>query len=244
MPNGGNPIGETLVHGQGIFVRHGRRTVLQNVDIQVSRGEIVTLIGPNGSGKTTLVRSLLELEKTEAGRVYRTAEITIGYMPQQLIVDRTLPLDVRRFLEMSGETDPERLEKILLDVGAKDILRQKIRMLSGGEMKRVLLARALLRQPDLLVLDEPTANVDIHGQVEFYDLIQRIRDERECGILLVSHDLHLVMSATDRVICLNGHVCCSGLPEDVSTDPAYLELFGEAASAVAVYAHDHDHHHA
>ena len=232
------------MRGKGINVRHGRRTVLQDIDIQVSRGEIVTLIGPNGSGKTTLVRALLELEKPESGQVDRAAGITVGYTPQQLIVDRTLPLDVRRFLEMSGETDPEILADILSDVGARDVLRQEIRMLSGGEMKRVLLARALLREPDLLVLDEPTANVDIHGQVEFYNLIRRIRDDRQCGILLVSHDLHLVMSATDRVVCLNGHVCCSGLPGDVSTDPAYLELFGEAASAVAVYAHDHDHHHA
>jgi zinc transport system ATP-binding protein len=244
MPDGGHPIGEVLVRGTGVSVSHGRRTVLHNVDIQVSRGEIVTLIGPNGSGKTTLVRALLELESPESGQVQKTAGITVGYMPQQLIVDRTLPLDVRRFLKMSGVTDPEVLSNVLADVGARNVLRQEIRMLSGGEMKRVLLARALLREPDLLVLDEPTANVDVHGQVEFYDLIRRIRDERQCGILLVSHDLHLVMSATDRVVCLNGHVCCSGLPGDVSTDPAYLELFGEAASAVAVYAHDHDHHHA
>lgn len=244
MPDGSSPIGEMLISGTGICVRHGRRTVLHDVDIQISRGEIVTLIGPNGSGKTTLVRALLELEKTESGQVDRTSGITVGYTPQQLTIDRTLPLNVRRFLEMTGETDPETLGRILADVGAREVLGQEIRMLSGGEMKRVLLARALLREPDLLVLDEPTANVDIHGQVEFYDLIRRIRDERQCGILLVSHDLHLVMSATDRVVCLNGHVCCSGLPDDVSTDPAYLELFGEAASAVAVYAHDHDHHHA
>lgn len=244
MPDGTTPIGEALVHGTGINVRHGRRSVLHDVDIQVSRGEIVTLIGPNGSGKTTLVRTLLGLENAESGEVVRTAGITVGYTPQQLTVDRTLPLDVRRFLEMSGETDPEALANILSDVGAGSLLRQEIRLLSGGEMKRVMLARALLREPDLLVLDEPTANVDVHGQIEFYELIRRIRDERQCGILLVSHDLHLVMSATDRVVCLNGHVCCSGLPGDVSTDPAYLELFGDAASAVAVYAHDHDHHHA
>lgn len=244
MPDGSQNQGKVLVRGQGIGVRHGRRTILHDVDIQVSRGEIVTLIGPNGSGKTTLVRTLLELERPETGTVERTSGIRIGYTPQQLSVDRTMPLDVRRFLEMTGVTDPEALTAILADVGAPDLLRQEIRLLSGGEQKRVLLARALLRDPDLLVLDEPTANVDIHGQIEFYDLIRRIRDDRHCGILLVSHDLHLVMSATDRVVCLNGHVCCSGLPGDVSTDPAYLELFGEAASAVAVYAHDHDHHHA
>ncbi len=236
--------GEILVRGDGIGVRHGRRTILHDVDIQICRGEIVTLIGPNGSGKTTLVRALLELERPETGTVERMTGIRIGYTPQQLSIDRTMPLDVRRFLEMTGETVGDNLSAMLESVGAPNVLNQEMRLLSGGEQKRVLLARALLRDPDLLVLDEPTANVDVHGQIEFYDLIRRIRDERHCGILLVSHDLHLVMSATDRVICLNGHVCCSGLPGDVSTDPAYLELFGEAASVVAVYAHDHDHHHA
>ena len=241
MPDGGPVQGEILVRGDGIGVRHGRRTILHDVDIQVCRGEIVTLIGPNGSGKTTLVRALLELEKPETGTVERKAGLRTGYTPQSLTIDRTLPLNVRRFLEMSGETVSDVLSVMLASVGAPNLMNQEMRLLSGGEQKRVLLARALLRDPDLLVLDEPTANVDIHGQMEFYDLIRRIRDERHCGILLVSHDLHLVMSATDRVICLNGHVCCSGLPGDVSTDPAYLELFGEAASAVAVYAHDHHH---
>jgi zinc transport system ATP-binding protein len=244
MPDGAQVNMEVLVQGNGIGVRHGRRTILHDVDIAVGRGEIVTLIGPNGSGKTTLVRTLLELERPEHGTVRRTADIRVGYTPQQLSIDRTLPLDVRRFLEMSGKSDPEALASALEDVGAPDVMKQEIRLLSGGELKRVLLARALLREPDLLVLDEPTANVDIHGQIEFYNLIRRIRDERNCGILLVSHDLHLVMSATDRVVCLNGHVCCSGLPDDVSNHPAYLELFGDAAAAVAVYSHDHDHHHA
>jgi zinc transport system ATP-binding protein len=244
MPDGAQVNMEVLVQGNGIGVRHGRRTILHDVDIAVGRGEIVTLIGPNGSGKTTLVRTLLELERPERGTVRRTADIRVGYTPQQLSIDRTLPLNVRRFLEMSGKSDPEALASALGDVGAPDVMEQEIRLLSGGELKRVLLARALLREPDLLVLDEPTANVDIHGQIEFYNLIRRIRDERNCGILLVSHDLHLVMSATDRVVCLNGHVCCSGLPDDVSNHPAYLELFGDAAAAVAVYSHDHDHHHA
>ncbi|MGB0629767.1 MAG: metal ABC transporter ATP-binding protein [Alphaproteobacteria bacterium] len=233
-----------LISGTGIGVRHGRRTVLHDVDIAIHRNELVTLIGPNGSGKTTLVRTLLGLEKPDTGTVASAANLRVGYTPQSLSVDRTLPLDVRRFLEMSGISDPEKLEEMLAKVGASSAIRQEIRLLSGGELKRVMLARALLREPDLLVLDEPTANVDIHGQTEFYELIRAIRDEHGCGILLVSHDLHLVMSATDRVICLNGHVCCSGLPDAVSQDPAYLELFGESASAVAVYAHHHDHHHA
>ena len=185
MPDGAQVNMEVLVQGNGIGVRHGRRTILHDVDIAVGRGEIVTLIGPNGSGKTTLVRTLLELERPEHGTVRRTADIRVGYTPQQLSIDRTLPLDVRRFLEMSGKSDPEALASALEDVGAPDVMKQEIRLLSGGELKRVLLARALLREPDLLVLDEPTANVDIHGQIEFYNLIRRIRDERSCGILLV-----------------------------------------------------------
>ena len=235
---------EPLIRGRDINVRHGRSVVLDGVDIAVRRSEIVTLIGPNGSGKTTLVRALLGLERLEKGEVLRNKNLRMGYTPQTLAVDRTLPLDVRRFLEMTGVTDTATLQSMLEEVNAQNVWRQEIGLLSGGELKRVLLARALLRKPDFLALDEPMANVDVHGQIEYYDLIHRIRDTRECGILLVSHDLHMVMSATDRVVCLNGHVCCSGLPGDVSQDPAYLELFGEAAASVAVYSHHHDHHHA
>ena len=235
---------QTLVSAIGIGVRHGRRTILENVDISVRRGELVTLIGPNGSGKTTLVRTLLGLEKPRTGMVTAAPGIRIGYTPQHLGIDRTLPLDVRRFLQMAGERDAAVLAETLDGVGAGGTMNREIRLLSGGELKRVMLARALLRKPDLLVLDEPTANVDVHGQTAFYEMIAGIRDRQGCGILLVSHDLHLVMSATDRVLCLNGHICCSGLPEDVSHHPAYLELFGDTAAAVAVYSHRHDHHHA
>lgn len=244
MPDGKPMAHELLVGCTEIAVQMGRRTILSDIDVTVGRGEIVTLIGPNGSGKTTLVRTLLGLQRVDRGQVERKPGIRIGYAPQSLDVDRTLPLDVRRFLEMSGEKDGSVLAGTLRDVGAARVMDSEIRLLSGGELRRVLLARALLRAPDLLVLDEPTANVDIHGQTEIYDLIRRVRDARGCGILLVSHDLHLVMSATDRVICLNGHICCSGLPEDVSNHPAYLELFGDQAAAVAVYAHHHDHTHA
>ncbi|MEX2453962.1 MAG: metal ABC transporter ATP-binding protein [Rhodospirillaceae bacterium] len=243
MRDGHSPDASTLIAGAGISVSMGRRTVLDNVDISVRCGEIVTLIGPNGSGKTTLVRTLLGLRRPDSGTVTLRPDVRLGYAPQTLTVDRTLPLDVKRFLQMSGQHDPDRLSETLAGVGAPGVMSQEIRLLSGGELKRVLLARALLRDPDLLVLDEPTANVDIHGQVEFYDLIRRIRDERGCSVLLVSHDLHLVMAATDRVFCLNGHICCSGRPEDVSHDPAYLALFGESAAAVSVYSHSHDHHH-
>ena len=235
---------EPLVAGTGIGVCHGNQTILHDVDISVHRSEIVTLIGPNGSGKTTLVRSLLGLQKPKFGSVSSPKHVRIGYSPQSLAIDRTLPLSVRRFLEMAGIRSTEKLCEILDKVGAPNLLDHEMRLLSGGEQKRVMLARALLREPDLLVLDEPTANIDVHGRTGFYELIAAIRDERECGILLVSHDLHLVMSSTDRVICLNGHVCCSGKPDIVSQDPAYLELFGEVTPAVTLYTHQHNHNHA
>ena len=243
MPRNG-AAGDMLLRLSGVSVRFGARATLDRVDIEVRRGEIVTVIGPNGSGKTTLVRAALGLVAPDEGEVARLEGIRIGYVPQQLGVDRTLPLTVRRFLAMSGASSREDHERALTEVGVGDALDGPFQALSGGEAKRVTLARALLRQPDLLVLDEPTSNVDVAGQAEFYDLIRSVRDRRNCGVLLVSHDLHLVMRATDTVVCLNGHVCCSGRPDSVSRDPEYLALFGpRVAETLGVYAHDHDHRH-
>ena len=225
MPDGALATSPALVSATGIAMRYGRRTVLENV-------------------ATTRMARVPDGASLIPNRVSGAPGIRIGYTPQTLVIDRSLPLSVRRFLRMAGPNDAATLAAALDGVGAGDTLEREVRLLSGGELKRVMLARALLRNPDLLVLDEPTANVDVHGQTDFYELIARIRDDRGCGVLLVSHDLHLVMSATDRVLCLNGHICCSGLPEDVSKHPAYLELFGETAAAVAVYSHSHDHHHA
>ncbi len=233
-----------LLRGAGIVVRKGRRTILDDVDIAVEPEQILTLIGPNGSGKTTLIRTLLGLQRPDKGRIDSAPGLRVGYMPQRLRVDRTLPISVRRFLELSGERDPAALSKALEQVGAPEVMEHEIRLLSGGELHRVLLARALLRRPDLLVLDEPTANVDVRGQTEIHELIRSVRDSRRCGVLMVSHDLHLVMAATDRVLCLNGHVCCSGVPEDVSQHPAYLALLGDRPATIAVYSHSHDHRHA
>lgn len=231
-----------LVSGREISVRHGDRAILDDVDIAVHRDEIVTLIGPNGSGKTTLIRVLLGLRKPTAGRLQREDGIVIGYVPQHLQIDRTLPLTVRQFLLLGRRAPTERLRQALLEVGVPNLLTAPFHLLSGGEVRRVMLARALLRDPDLLVLDEPMANVDVAGQTELYALIQTIRRRRRCGVLLVSHDLHLVMAATDRVLCLNGHVCCSGRPDDVSQHPEYLALFGsKVGGSLAVYTHHHGH---
>ncbi|HEX9776805.1 MAG TPA: zinc ABC transporter ATP-binding protein ZnuC [Geopsychrobacteraceae bacterium] len=222
----------------------GPRQLLQEISLQLRSGEILTVIGPNGAGKTTLVRVALGLLAPSSGSVFCQARISIGYMPQRLFIDPTFPLTVRRFLAMAGKPQRERVLPLLQEVGAAAVVDAPLRNLSGGELQRVLLARALIRDPALLVLDEPVQGVDAHGQMELYQLIAQIRDQRRCAILMVSHDLHLVMAATDRVLCLNRHICCSGTPETVTSDPAYLELFGpQAVQHLALYSHDSSHRH-
>ncbi len=222
----------------------GQKRLLENINFKISQGEILTVIGPNGAGKTTLLRVSLGLIRPTSGAVNLKQKLTIGYMPQRLHLDPTFPLTVKRLLALACKNDMAKVLPLLEEVGATHVLNSQMQNLSGGEMQRVLLARALVREPDLLVLDEPVQGVDVHGQVDLYQLISRIRDQRGCAVLMVSHDLHLVMAATDRVLCLNQHVCCSGTPESVTNDPAFLELFGSAAvQSMAVYVHDQNHHH-
>ncbi len=239
-----SPPGDALLQLAGVAVRFGTDPVLDAVDLEVRAGEIVTLIGPNGSGKTTLVRAALGLVRPQAGRVQRRAGVRIGYVPQHLSVDATLPLSVERFVSLPVGVTRAQARDALAEAGAGPITGHALRSLSGGELRRVLLARALARRPDLLILDEPTAGVDVAGQADLYRLIERLRRRLGCGVLLVSHDLHLVMAATDRVVCLNRHVCCTGTPEDVVADPAYLTLFGiHGPARLALYTHRHDHDH-
>lgn len=227
-----------------VDLRLGGRLLLDQVSLALAPGEILTIIGPNGAGKTTLLRVALGLQRATSGEILLQAGINIGYMPQKLFLDPTFPLTVRRFLGLACGHRRERIAALLEEVGAARVLDDALDNLSGGEMQRVLLARALAREPQLLVLDEPVQGVDVHGQSELYRLITRIRRERNCAILMVSHDLHLVMAATDRVLCLNRHICCSGTPESVTHDPAYRELFGpQAVEQLAVYSHDQDHQH-
>ena len=233
-----------LIEARSITVRRGEVPVLDHVDLTLSAGEIVCIIGPNGSGKTTLLRALLGLIDVQDGNVTRRPGLRIGYMPQRLAIDPTLPITLERFLGLSRNANAVARRQAMQDTGIAHLADRPMQGLSGGETQRALLARALLNQPDLLMLDEPAQGVDVNGQVELYELIGRIRRDRGCAVLMVSHDLHLVMAATDRVICLNGHICCTGHPEDVSRDPAYLSLFGpRTAQALAVYQHHHDHHH-
>lgn len=233
-----------LLDLRGIDYSAGTRPILQRVFLQIARGQIVTLIGPNGAGKTTLIKIAMGLLQPADGQVLRAPELRIGYMPQRLTVENTMPLSVERFLHLATRAHKESVAEAIASVGASSLLNARLQDLSGGELQRVLLARALLQKPDLLVLDEPAQGVDLKGQAELYRLIMGIRDEYRCGVLMVSHDLHLVMAATDEVICLNQHVCCHGHPEKVSNDPAYLELFGRRdAETMAFYTHYHTHHH-
>jgi zinc transport system ATP-binding protein len=236
-------MSDALIRLDGVGVSFAGQAVLQDVQLSVEPGQIVTLIGPNGAGKTTLVRAVLGLLKPESGSVWRKPRLRIGYMPQKLHVDATLPLSVLRFLRLVPGVDRASAQAALAEVGAGQVLDSPLQGISGGELQRVLLARALLRKPELLVLDEPVQGVDVAGQAELYRLITRLRDRHGCGVLMVSHDLHLVMSTTDQVVCLNRHVCCSGHPEQVSFDPAFVELFGQDAKSLAVYHHHHDHEH-
>jgi zinc transport system ATP-binding protein len=225
-----------------VDVRFGERLVLDGVSLAVHAGEIVTIIGPNGAGKTTLLRTVLGLQAATHGTLRRKPDLRIGYVPQRVAIDDTMPLTVRRFLALARASRAE-IAAALAEVGAEHAIDLAVQTLSGGEMQRVLLARALLRRPDLLVLDEPVQGVDVAGQAEIFALIRRIRDRYGCAVLLVSHDLHLVMAATDRVVCLDHHICCSGTPETVTRHPEYLSLFGATVEGIAPYTHHHDHRH-
>ena len=237
-------LSRLLVEVDGVAVDFSGNKVLGGVSLAVREGEIVTLIGPNGAGKTTLVQVILGLLRPSRGSVFRAPGLRLGYMPQRLELDRALPLPVTHFLALGGAAPRDAMLRILDEVGAPHLLDRPMAGLSGGELRRVLLARALLRDPDLLVLDEPVQGVDVVGQADLYRLISQVRNRHGCGVLMVSHDLHVVMSATDRVVCLNNHICCSGHPEAVSRHPEYLALFGpQAAGDMAVYTHHHDHSH-
>ncbi|MDF2446912.1 MAG: zinc transporter [Moraxellaceae bacterium] len=229
----------------GIGLHRGGRPVLQDVSLTLNAGEILTVIGPNGAGKTSLVRIALGLMAPDSGHRQVKPGLRIGYMPQQLGLNESLPLNVRRFLTLARPgVAPALLAQSLQEVGAAHVIDTPVTRLSGGELQRVLLARALLREPELLVLDEPAQGVDITGQEELYNLIAAVRARRGCGVLMVSHDLHLVMAATDHVLCLNRHVCCEGHPESVSAHPEYLRLFGaQGGRGLAIYSHHHDHRH-
>jgi zinc transport system ATP-binding protein len=239
-----NTASQPLLEAQNVSVRYGRSTVLQGVNFSISPGEIVTVVGPNGSGKSTMVRALIGALPATAGKITRQSGLRIGYVPQRLQMERGLPMTVRRFFDLPTRVDEVSLKKVLDRIHVTSLLSQQMMDLSGGQFQRVLLARALLGKPHILVLDEATQGLDQRGSAHFYQLVESVRNEMGCAVLMVSHELHVVMSASDRVICLNGHICCQGTPEVVSSKPEYRALFGsDTQGALALYRHEHDHSH-
>lgn len=234
-----------LIECTGLAVNYGATRALHHVDFRIDRGEIVTLVGPNGSGKSTLLRALIGAARPSAGTITRADGLRVGYVPQKLLIDPTLPITVARFLRLPRPAPRDRITMALERAGLRDLGDRQMAALSGGQFQRVLLARALLETPDLLILDEATQGLDQPGSAAFYRQIEAVRDDLGCAVLMVSHELHVVMSASDRVICLNGHVCCEGSPDTVSAAPAYRALFGTGTQgALALYRHDHkDHSH-
>jgi zinc transport system ATP-binding protein len=241
----GEPLnGAPIIEAKGLGVARGGRWLVRGVDLAIRAGEIVTLIGPNGSGKSTTVKALLGILPPSEGGVTRQPDLTVGYLPQRLAIDWTLPLTVRRLLNLTSRHSRPEIAAALAEVGIEHLAEAPVQQLSGGEFQRALLARAIIRRPQLLVLDEPVQGVDFAGEIALYELIRDIRQRLGCGILMISHDLHIVMGQTDTVVCLNGHVCCSGSPQAVTESPEYRALFGsQAAAALAIYRHDHDHVH-
>jgi zinc transport system ATP-binding protein len=229
---------------KNVYVNLSNRSILSNISLSLIPNRILTLIGPNGAGKSTLVRIILGLIKPNSGTIVRSCKLSIGYVPQKLSLNTLLPITVERFIKLSKKTDNMQILKILKRVKAESLKDCQLQKLSGGEMQRILLARALLHNPNLLVLDEPTQGVDIMGQLALYELINQIRDELKCSVLMVSHDLNFVMAKTDDVICLNNHICCSGTPETVYNNAEFISIFGfQRVQEMSIYYHHHNHIH-
>lgn len=239
---------QILAFIKNISLNLNNQQILKNINLELKRGEITTLIGPNGGGKTSIARILVGILKANSGQVFLQKNIRIGYLPQKLEIEKTIPLRVIDFLNLSACTSPAALSSEQLEIikrlGIEKILEKSIHQISGGQLQKVLLIQALSNNPDLLVLDEPTGNMDITAQTEFYQIIEEVRNQKHCAILLISHDLHIVMQKTNHVICVNHHICCEGNPESINNHPEYLSLFGKNhIDNIAIYSHHHDHKH-
>ena len=234
----------SLISVKNLAVSYGPNAVLRNVSLTLDPGEIVTIVGPNGSGKTSLFRAIIGATEATDGTIDRKPGLKIGYVPQRLHIDQTLPITVEGFMRLTGKVPKAQCQVALEAAGVPDLLKRQMTELSGGQFQRVLLARALINHPDVLLLDEATQGLDQPGSAAFYQQIETVRRDTGCAVLMISHELHVVMSASDRVICLNGHVCCEGAPAVVASAPEYRALFGTGTGgALALYRHDHDHDH-
>ena len=229
-----------LIEVRNLNVAYGRKKVLKDVNLTVSKNEIVTIVGTNGSGKTTLFKSIIGSVPITSGKVFIKPNLKIGYVPQVLNIDRSMPLTVERFLKLAKNRNDQGLLRARQVLGSDDLLSNQISNLSAGQLQRVLLGHALMNEPDILLLDEATRGLDQPGSAAFYKKIEEIRDTTGCSILMISHDLHVVMSASNRVICLNGHICCQGEPKSVASSPEYKAMFGsKVEGTLALYQHNH-----
>ena len=227
-----------LISASNVSVFKHHKSILKNIDIQINKNDFITIIGPNGAGKTMLLKCLMGFYKPNFGEIQKKDKLKIGYMPQSINVINTMPMTVKNFITVRKKYDDISFEHVISEVDISQLVNKQLSVLSGGEMQRVLLARSLLNNPDLLVLDEPAQNLDISGQLSFYKLIQEIYSKRDISILMVSHDLHLVMVSTKKVLCLSNHICCSGKPQQVAQDPEFISMFGkDMANMMAVYQH-------
>ena len=234
----------SLITVENLSVKYGTNFVLKKINLEIKSGEIVTIVGPNGSGKTSLIKAIIGAVQPADGKINLKSNLKIGYIPQRLNFDTTLPITVKRFMTLTEKVDKNTYISALETAGVPQILKSQMSSLSGGQFQRVLLARALIGAPEILILDEATQGLDQPGSAAFYRQIEQVRQNTGCAVLMISHDLHVVMSASDRVICLNGHVCCEGTPSAVVSTPEYQELFGAGTEgALALYRHDHDHIH-
>lgn len=235
---------EPLVSLKGINVTLENKAILNNITLHIYPNSITTIVGPNGGGKSTLLKVLLKLIPATSGQIFHQKGIKIGYVPQKLHLDHSIPITVRKFLSLKPNVTAQLIDEALTLFSITHLSNNSMQKLSGGELQRVLLARAILDRPDLLVLDEPMQGVDITGQTELYQLLNKTREWLNCAILMVSHDLNIVMANTDEVLCVNRHICCAGTPESISTEPSFIHFFGDQfAKNVAFYAHNHNHHH-
>jgi len=232
-----------LVKLENAGVQRISKWLVKGISFEISQGQIVTLIGPNGSGKTTTAKMILNIMNPDDGQITRNTD-KMAYVPQKINIDWTMPLRVIDFMKITNNLNDNQVVESLTTTGVDKLLYNQIHNLSGGEFQRVLIARAIAKKPDLLVLDEPVQGVDYNGEIALYNLIKKISVNLNCGILLISHDMHFVMSTTDHVVCLNGHICCSGTPSSVVKNPEYIKLFGEHNSeTLSYYQHHHDHSH-
>jgi len=235
---------QVLSYLKNISLKLNEQQILKNINLRINRGQITTLIGPNGGGKTSIARILIGILKPSSGEVFIQKNIKIGYVPQKLEIEKTIPLRVMDFLELFAQKNTKTQLLIIKKLNIGTILEKSLHQISIGQMQKILLAQALMNSPDLLVLDEPTSNMDISAQADFYNLLEEIRKQQNCAILLISHDLHIVMQQTNQVICVNHHICCEGNPESINNHPEYLSLFGKhKINNIAIYPHHHDHLH-